>query len=36
MRDGVWYAGCVYETDGLVKNGLVALKDALEALPVEG
>ena len=36
MRDGVWYAGCVYDTDGLVKNGLVALKDALEALPVEG
>ena len=36
MRDGVWYAGCVYETEGLVKNGLVALKDALEALPVEG
>lgn len=36
MRDGVWYAGCVYETQGLVKNGLVALKDALEALPVEG
>jgi hypothetical protein len=36
MRDGVWYAGCVYQTEGLVKNGLVALKDALEALPVEG
>jgi hypothetical protein len=36
MRDGVWYAGCVYETEGLVKNGLMALKDALEALPVEG
>lgn len=36
MRDGVWYAGCVYETEGLVKNGLVALKDALEALPIEG
>lgn len=36
MRDGVWYAGCVYDTEGLVKNGLVALKDALEALPVEG
>ena len=36
MRDGVWYAGAVYDTDGLVKNGLVALKDALEALPVEG
>ena len=36
MRDGVWYAGAVYETEGLIKNGLVALKDALEALPVEG
>ena len=36
MKDGVWYAGAVYETEGLVKNGLVALKDALEALPVEG
>ena len=36
MRDGVWYAGAVYATDGLIKNGLVALKDALEALPVEG
>jgi hypothetical protein len=31
MRDGVWYAGCVYETTGLVKNGLVALSDALAA-----
>ena len=36
MKDGVWYAGCVYQTEGLIKNGLVALKDALEALPVEG
>ena len=36
MKDGVWYAGAVYDTDGLVKNGLVALKNALEALPVEG
>lgn len=36
MRDGVWYAGAVYATDGLIKNGLVALKDALETLPVEG
>ena len=32
MRDGVWYAGAVYETKGLVKNGLVALKDAMTAL----
>jgi hypothetical protein len=36
MRDGVWYAGAVYATDGLIKNGLVALKDALETLPVKG
>jgi hypothetical protein len=36
MRDGVWYAGAVYATEGLIKNGLVALKDALEALQVEG
>ena len=34
MRDGVWYAGCLYETAGLVKNGLVPLAQALEALAV--
>ena len=34
MRDGVWYAGCVYDTAGLVKNGLVPLAQALEALAV--
>ena len=34
MRDGVWYAGCVYETQGLIKGGLVALAQALEALAV--
>ncbi len=32
MRDGVWYAGCVYDTEGLIKNGLVALKDAIAAI----
>ena len=32
MKDGAWYAGCVYETEGLVKNGLVALKDAITAI----
>ena len=32
MKDGVWYAGAVYETEGLVKNGLVALKDAITAI----
>ena len=31
MRDGVWYAGAVYETKGLVKNGLVPLADAIAA-----
>jgi len=34
MRDGVWYAGCVYETQGLIKGGLVPLAQALEALKV--
>jgi hypothetical protein len=34
MRDGVWYAGCVYETQGLIKNGLIPLAEALEALKV--
>ena len=29
FRDGVWYAGCRYDTDGLLKNGLVPLEDAL-------
>ena len=32
MRDGVWYAGAVYATEGLIKNGLVALKDAIAAI----
>lgn len=32
MRDGVWYAGCVYDTEGLVKHGLVPLGDALAAI----
>ena len=34
MRDGVWYAGAVYDTPGLMKNGLVPLKDGLDALAV--
>jgi hypothetical protein len=34
MRDGVWYAGCLYETAGLKKNALVPLAEALEALAV--
>ena len=32
IKDGEWYAGAVYETEGLVKNGLVALKDAIAAI----
>jgi len=34
MKDGVWYAGCVYATEGLIKNGLVPLAQALESLTV--
>jgi hypothetical protein len=32
MKDGVWYAGCIYGAEGLVKNGLVPLAEALAAL----
>jgi hypothetical protein len=32
MKDGVWYAGCVYDTEGLIKNGLVLLKDAITVI----
>lgn len=35
MKDGVWYAGCVYETQGLKKNELVPLAAALAACAVE-
>ena len=36
IKDGVWYAGCVYETKGLMKEGLVKLDQALlEALVLE-
>lgn len=34
MRDGEWYAGAVYQTEGLIKNGLVLLKDAVAAIEV--
>jgi hypothetical protein len=34
MRDGEWYAGAVYATEGLIKNGLVLLKDAVAAIEV--
>ena len=36
MTDGEWYAGAIYDTPGLIKDGLVPLKQALETLPVEG
>ena len=36
MRDGVWYAGCVYAAKGLVVNGLVPLSDAVAATTIEG
>jgi hypothetical protein len=32
MRDGEWYAGAVYHTDGVIKNGLVLLKDAVASI----
>ena len=32
MRDGQWYAGAMYETQGLVKCGLVPLRDAIAAI----
>ena len=35
MRDGVWYAGCVYGVKGLVVNGLVPLAEALAADTIE-
>lgn len=35
MKDGVWYAGCVYDTPGLRKNGLVPLKEAIAAMDAE-
>ena len=36
MRDGEWYAGCVYATKGVVMNGLVPLSDAVAANTIEG
>ena len=29
MRDGVWYAGCTYATEGLTKGGLTRLDEAI-------
>jgi hypothetical protein len=34
MRDGAWYAGCVYDTEGLTKGGLTLLAQALSVLAV--
>ena len=36
MRDGEWYAGCIYATKGVVMNGLVPLSDAVAANTIEG
>ena len=35
MKDGVWYAGCVYGTTGLIKDQLVPLVDALADILIE-
>jgi hypothetical protein len=35
MRDGVWYAGAVYDTPGLIKGGLIPLVDALAANTID-
>jgi hypothetical protein len=35
MKDGVWYAGAVYATTGLVKEQLVPLVDALADILIE-
>ena len=35
MKDGVWYAGAVYQTTGLIKEGLVPLVDALADILIE-
>ena len=35
MREGVWYAGAVYDVPGLIKGGLVPLTDALAQNTIE-
>ncbi len=35
MQNGVWYAGAVYATTGLIKEGLVPLVDALADILIE-
>jgi len=32
MQDGEWYAGAVYATQGLIKGGLVPLREAIASL----
>jgi hypothetical protein len=32
MRDGEWYAGAVYTTQGLIKGGLVPLREAIASI----
>ena len=32
MKDGEWYAGAVYATQGLIKGGLVPLREAIASL----
>jgi hypothetical protein len=34
MRDGEWYAGCIYATKGVVMNG--PLSDAVAANTIDG
>lgn len=35
MKDGVWYAGAVYATEGLIKRGLVPLGEAVAAVLIQ-
>lgn len=35
MKDGVWYAGAVYDVPALIKNGLVPLSEALAQNTIE-
>jgi hypothetical protein len=35
MKDGVWYAGAVYATTGLIKDQVVPLVDALADILIE-
>ena len=35
MKDGVWYAGSVYDVQGLVAGGLTVLADAIDQMHTE-